>query len=220
MHYSKTIILLIFSLSGILKAQTSTEIRGPGASISISPLALIDFYSGSSVRVGTEWRLAGKNSVYGEVGYYLPQSPFTRQRAVKGVSFRGEIKRYIAVGEKGNRGQNRMNHYLSASYFYKYQAYMQPDTFANQEERYYATTKNVHALTFRYGAVLEGKRLLWEGYAGLGVRHKNTVLGLTQMEQEERVNYNTIMSESLSQMETHSYWPNIELGMGLGIKLF
>lgn len=197
-------------------AQSMRPVSGPQVAFMVSPLAFIDPYSGASVRLGTEARIAGKWSGYGEGGWYFPR--FSVYEQTKGGSLRLEAKRYFTWEERGNRGQRRMNAYLALGYFFKTQDFYTQDTIASGPILY-PISKKAHALTFKIGALHETRRLVLDSYIGLGVRYKHTDVGLSPAEQEERQLFNEVQALFFTFAETQSYWPNLEAGVRLGIRL-
>jgi hypothetical protein len=211
-------VLLVFWLGAFcfLQGQSMRPVSGPKVAFMVAPLALFDPYSGASVRLGSEARISGRWSAYGEAGWFLPR--FSVYEDSKGGSVRAEAKRYFSWEERGKRGQRRMNAYLGLGYFYKSQDFFTQDSIASGAVRY-PIQKQVHAFSFKLGALHETKRLVLDSYVGLGLRYKNAVVGLTETEQEERQLFNEVQALYFSFSEARGFWPNCELGIRLGVRI-
>jgi len=130
--------------------------------IFIEPLALIDIYNASSLRVGVEWPVRRDFcSVFGVCGLYN-----------KGVCGRVGVKMY---GHTLFNKKRATTAYASLQLFYKSQMFTVDDAIDKPDNTpgdpvYYNVEKHVAAMHLEIGYVHAFRRLCIEEYGGVGVR--------------------------------------------------
>ena len=175
------LLVIIFIFPRLTWAQLDMDSINSEFAIFIEPLSILPTYSGSSLRVGTEYKLKKKWSMYNELGYYVNYiNEANYPKRVKGYTTKIELKHYrINVNQASGR-------YISLEFFLKNQNYIATDTIHNGLIRYgkeYSVSKNVEALSIKYGKLKVYKfGLVIDSYIGVGVRFKQTENSLTEEE--------------------------------------
>ncbi len=180
-------------------------------SIKIAPLPLIDLYSGSSYRIGTEFKVYKNAALYLEGGSYFPR--FNGLTNVHGYTAKAEAKVYL------NRQQKTGGTYVSLEYFYKQQSYDWGDSIKLTPAYYkkYNLNKHINCVTAKFGVqYVYFNRIIVDVFAGIGVRYKNVKSTLNQNE-VGHLNTGDSMSEPFMD-ETGKLWrPNFDVGVKVGL---
>ena len=204
-------LILLFSSKLIFGQQDSIDNK---LRLTLTPLSLIDFYSGSSPRIGIEYKLKNNYAFYHEIGTYFPN--FNGIKNNQGILAKTEFKYYL------KKSGFTSDTYFSAELFYKYQTYNTWDTI-NIKPIYrkdYTVYKSVGCFTIKYGLVEFFKcGITLDYFVGLGVRFKNAHSTLTTEENNniQRVGDNggNILENKAGQF----ILPNFEAGFKIGYKL-
>lgn len=179
--------------------------------LKIAPLSLLDIYSGTSVRVGVEYKLKKNFALYNEVGTYIPNANGMQNNY--GGLVKIEFKTYL------NRGWQTSGSYFSAELFYKYQSYYTYDSIYSPPKysKDYYVAKDVGCFTLKYGflKVLQ-HNLVIDGFFGLGVRQRFVTNTLTSDENKNILPdnpYNTNRAKNQAGIYT---WLNMDAGIKIG----
>ncbi len=187
---------------------------GNNISITIAPLSLLDIYSGSSYRFGTEAKIIKNFSLFIEGGGYFKN--FNGMENVKGFIGKIEIKKYL------NSRLKNVGNYISIEFSHKQQSYLLSDsiTYFLTYEKNYDLTKTVNSFSIKYGLMgIEKSNFLVDIFLGIGVRFKNTNCSLTEYEMKNRIEYNDSQSQSLMNSCGEFIYPNFILGIKLGYRI-
>ena len=154
--------------------------------IKISPFHLIDPWDGTACKIGAEFKIHEKISEYLEYGRYFPQlTIWGSLENNKGFTAKAETRMYWNPKEKNSRS------YVSIELLYIDQSYARSDSIEIKPiPRYnkkYSLSKKVIGLYANIGQTgIYKRRLIIEGFIGLGVRFKNVTCTLTQEEADHR----------------------------------
>ena len=188
--------------------------------VTVSPLALMDLWTGPSYRGGAEFKVYKNFSIAFEGGKYFPNALelFINNQ---GFTINTELKYYI------ERKNTNTGAYVSLEYFYKEQNYNFYDSFYGKHlsplidgPTYFKTfnvSKYVTALTAKIGGMAVSKyNFVFDGYIGLGIRFKNAISSLDKDDKPKDD------SESLSVINWFGklILPNFELGVKIGYKIW
>ena len=207
------LIILLFSTNVICGQKDSTKIKWQHKDdskfcLKFAPLSLLPFYTGSSIRLGAEYKLKDTWSFYNELGYFIDNT---------GGIIKFELKHYLEDLHR-NAGT-----YVSAELTYKYQHYQTTDS-VNPEnlpytkyEKNYAVTKHVECLTIKFGTMKVFRcGILIDGFVGLGIRFKQATNGLTSEENKNIVHSSDYGPNVFTNQAGIKIYPNIDLGVKIG----
>lgn len=199
------LIVLCFCKAALTSAQNNTF------NVRVAPLALLDVYSGSCFRVGLELRVVGKNSLTIEGGGYLRK--WNGMTNMKGHILEIGVRHYFS------EVQNSIGRYIAVCGSYKEQSFVYQDSIMTSSPYFteYKTQKYVTCVNVNIGqSFIRKQRILFDVYAGLGIRIKNVSSTLSSSEFELAQRYGD--SQSLYFMVTPGkfVWPNVNLGLRIG----
>lgn len=182
----------------------------------VLPLIILDPYSGSSIRFGSEWKVKKNFAMNTELGFFTPKSILLSDvlKNNKGFTIRAEFKfyrnYYYYEGE-----------YFSFDLFYKHQSFSTSDTI-NLGTKYlkeYSLVKNVFAINFNYGIVnVYYDKFIVEFCVGGGVRLKMFDSGLSPEENDHIVRESDYSTNVFNHKEGQMFAPNIVIGVKFGYK--
>lgn len=209
----QSLIILLVIITQLVNGQTDSEINNR-FNIRIAPLSLIDFYNGSSYKLGFEAQPIKRFSITGDFGGYFKQ--FNARKNYTGFNIDLGIRYYL------NRNKLNQGNYLSINYFYKDQGFDYHDSIQANPVYYseYRTQKYVTCVNINYGWLkIYKNRLVIDFFAGIGIRYKkvNTTLALQELEKGQEYSD----SQSLYFLVTPGkfIYPNINLGMRIGLRI-
>lgn len=208
----RTTILIIFLGLGInFYGQDTIDNK---LCFKLAPLSLIDPYSGSSIRIGTEYKLKGRTSLYNEIGTYFPS--FNGLKNNNGIILKTEFKFYF------NHDAMTSGSYISGELFYKYQSFSTWDTIQIKPDyrQEYTVSKNVECFTIKFGAMEVYKNhLIFDFFIGAGVRVKQIKNTLTTDENNKIQSDGDYGTNLAIGMAGQSVYPNIDMGIKIGYRI-
>lgn len=177
----KRYILLFLLLTSSLWAQNDTYKFDPKLAIHIAPLALVDFYDGTSARLTIDAKLY-KNWYLGLEGGTYTGGMSVIKINPSGYLIKPEIR--FRVGQ--SEGQN---HYIGFEYQYKQQSYDLRDSISVNDgphfEKKYAMNRKMNCFTLKYTYQQEwGDHFIISCFFGLGVRFLDSRNNLTDEEDD------------------------------------
>ena len=179
--------------------------------LKIAPLAYLDIYGGMSPRLGVEYKLKNTLSLYHEIGTYFPNPNGMHQN--KGFLIKNELKKYL------NKNNLSTGDYLSAELFYKHQNYFTNDTISGAYKNYHVS-KDAACLTIKYGMLSVIKyNLVFDVFAGVGLRYKITTSSLTEEENRSIVPNGDYHINVLLNKAGTFIIPNFDAGIKIGYRL-
>jgi hypothetical protein len=157
--------------------------------LKLSPIALIDIYGGSSVRIGAEAKLYKNIATALDISKYYQfklGSFASNMENTTGFSIRPEIKIYL------NNIQKTNGDFLAVEYFYKKMAFDFSDSIKLATNvsyfKEYAIHKNISGINLKYGELqIFNSNLILEWYVGGGVRFTSGYNTLTKQEADNIV---------------------------------
>lgn len=180
--------------------------------LKIVPLSLLDIYSGTSVRVGIEYKLKRNFALYNEIGTYIPNANGMHNNY--GGLIKIEFKIYL------NKTGQSSGHYTSAELFYKHQSYFTYDSINGpiKYQRDYYVAKDFGCFTIKYGFLKVLKcNLVIDTFIGLGVRQKFIYNTLTLYENENIIAESNNTNVLKNQAGTFTYL-NFDAGIKVGYR--
>ncbi len=209
-----TILALLFSTVFLNTAQADSIPREPRVALQISPLALIDFYNGSSYKLGTTIRLTKSFFFSADFGGYFRN--FNVYRNYKGFNSDFRIRYQFPDSYSG----------ISINYFYKQQSFDYPDHLTDPDNTpiIVHTKKYVNCINFNYEhwiPFLSNERAYLTIIVGAGVRFRNVHSSLTNKHQFDQLKEGGD-SQSLYfvLIPGQNTWLNFNAGLRLGFYLF
>lgn len=183
-------------------------------SIKIAPLSLVDFYNGSSYKIGFEVQPISRFSVTADFGGYFRN--FNAWKNYSGYNIDVGLRYYL------NSHSVNQRYYLGLNYFYKNQGFDYHDSIQASPSYYtdYRTQKYVTCININFGWLKIYKtRFILDLFAGIGIRYKNVNSTLTLQELEKGKEYSN--SQSLYFLVTPGkfIYPNVNLGMRIGLRI-
>lgn len=209
-----TFIFLTVSVSSFGQEKQNKDDSSNKVCIKIAPLALIDIYSGSSYRIGTEFKLYKNFSLALEGGGYLKN--YNGMKDIKGYTFKTELKKYLK-----SKYEN-VGNYISLEYFYKRQSYNFSDSILIAPYYYkaYNVNKYITCLTIKYGVMAVSKsNFILDVFVGVGIRFKNVGCTLTEEEMKHRKDYNDSQSQPFMNGCDKVIYPNFDAGVKVGYRI-
>ncbi len=185
--------------------------------IRVAPLAFLDFYSGIGYKIGAEIKPFKRFSITGDFGGYFKNS--NGRRNYSGYNLDFSLRYYLNKPFNGNP-----RCFLSLHYFYKEQSFDSSDSIdkANPSILAYHTQKYVSVIGVNFGLQrIYKKRLIFEVFAGLGVRFKkvNSTLSSEDYKKLEEFYWDSMSFHFLVKPGNFIY-PNFNLGFRIGVILF
>lgn len=177
--------------------------------IFIEPIALIDGYNGSSLRIGTEYSFNRRYTVTATVGTYFSM-PYYMLKL--------EAKRYFDFNADER-------YYLSLQYFYKHNNHILHDYIPDSLDRNkHIEDVTYHIEKFATGISLNGgyvkfhkHGLIIEGYTGIGMRYRvGNLHDITHDKQELLFHYHEDTAGNFTDSPGTGWIFEILLGMRIG----
>lgn len=192
------------------------ESSGELFAVTVGVLPMMDFYQGSSYRIGIEKRLNHATSIFIQGGGYLPN--FNLRSDFKGYNVRAEYKIFFKRENDSPVGQ-----YVALDCFHKNQAYTRIDTIRTDFIDDYTTknrlNKSTTCINIKYGYTQgASKKIFFDIFAGLGLRIKNTRSNLSD-EVFENIDTGDSQTASYELERGLLYRPNLTLGFRIGYRL-
>ena len=227
-----TIPFLLLLLFGHRACAQSDEQFGHKLAVSISPLSLIDYSDGSSIRVSVDARVHNQFSFSAEAGTYTSMANyFSYRQNPRGFIIKPCLKFYWRrkkqIADPGSEVNSR---YLAIEYQYKQQSYQLTDSISlpvtGTYRKDYAATKSVNCISLKYGLLFTSpdSRFFYELYGGIGIRFSNASSTLTDDEYKgllrgEGHHNSTVAGYSSREMGNYVY-PDLLLGVKVGLRVF
>ena len=167
----KALPLIILFFARTCLAQPGSAVNNK-LLVKITPSSFIDFYGGTSWRLGVEYKIGGNWAAcvdYGTFFSYSKKDNYITKTNTTGYFIRPQIKLYLH-----QRWPNERD-YLALEYLYKNTNFNYTDSIRLRPLPTYSKTynifKEISAITFKYGTVKNLKhRFIIEWYGGAGVR--------------------------------------------------
>lgn len=215
MIYPKTFLLIIFSVLCIKcnAQQTSTVVNN--FNIRLSPLSLIDFYNGSSYKLGFEAKLFYATSIYADFGGYF--KTFNGYENFTGYNLDLGLKYYIK-----NKDINQGS-YISINYFHKNQGFDYTDTalFKQAPEPAYRIQKNINCVNLNFGYLHAfDNRLVLDVLGGLGIRYRNATSSLPIEYYDQIIKLTDSQSLYFVLKPGNSIWMNFNVRFKIAYRIF
>ncbi|MES2763027.1 MAG: hypothetical protein V4677_12515 [Bacteroidota bacterium] len=175
---TRTLFLLTFIFI-LRQANCQDSLSDNRICVKIAPLSILDIYSGTSARIGLEYKLKKNFALYNEIGTYFPFANGMHMNY--GALVKIELKMYL------NNFWLSSGPYLSAELFYKHQSYYTYDSIYSNTKynKDYYVKKDIACLTIKYGFLKVLKyNIVIDGFVGLGVRQRFITNTLTSDENE------------------------------------
>lgn len=179
--------------------------------VKLAPLSLLN----TSIRIGVEYKVKDNWSLYNELGYYF--------LTTKGALAKFEVKHYLTNSSKN------VGNYVSAELYYKYEEYLTTDTISKvnlnnlqitRYEKEYKVFKNIECLTIKYGIMTACKyRLVFDAFAGIGLRLKQATNTLTSDENEHIKSSHDYGPNIIMNQAGFKVYPNFDLGVKIGFRI-
>lgn len=195
----------MFILSLLSSLLSYAQEEKPKLCVRLTPLSLIDLYSGSSYRGGLEFSLGKHTSLYQEAGGYFKN--FNGLSNIQGYVLKSQFRFYPDPKESV---------YIALEYFYKRQSYTFGDSLTSPFSRYtdFSVDKYITAITIQSGTAFPlNDRIRLEVFGGIGVRFKNVHNTLTDEEESKCFYMNDSMSLPLMNKEKKGIVPNLDFGV-------
>ena len=204
-----TLLLLSFIAAG-QPAKDSSKFG-----IRLAPLALVDFYNGSSYKAGFEIMITEKLAFTADIGGYFKN--FNGFKNYKGHNLDFALRYYSSKSSNGERL------YISLNYFYKNQAFDYSDTIQTRKTttyEVYRTQKFVSAINLNVGLLkLYQNKCTIDVFGGVGVRYKKANSTLTLPDLENGLEYRDSQSLYFLVTPGNYIWPNLNLGLRVGLRV-
>lgn len=193
-------------------AQVDSVPNRKRVSLQIAPLALIDFYNGSTYKIGTEIRLSRNICISADLGGYFPS--FNGLKNMKGGNVDFRIKYRFP----------NSNSCISVNYFYKKQSFEYHDSYKEEPDVPITvyTRKQVNCINVNYeNKILDDKWGYINVFAGLGVRFRNVRSTFeTHHDFDRLVKGGDSQSLYFILIPGQNTWLNFNAGLRLGFYLF
>ncbi|MCH2229236.1 MAG: DUF3575 domain-containing protein [Crocinitomicaceae bacterium] len=204
-------ILILFSFNA--KSQ-SDLIFSNKLSVRLAPLSLIDFYNGSCYKIGLEVSLFKSTSITADYGGYFKN--FNVWKNYTGYNIDVGLKYYL-------KHQLHQGFYISLNYFYKNQGFDYKDSIKEASSAYYTeyrTQKYVTCVNINIGMLnLYNKRFILDFFGGIGIRYKNVSSSISIDDLKNGIEYNDSQSLYFIVTPGEFIYPNINLGLRIGVKI-
>ncbi len=210
-------LLLNYSLSAQLK-----QLKDGKLHLSISPLAIVDYNDGSSIRLSVDFNIKSKFVFSTETFFYTSLGNlFSYKTNPRGIGVKPCLKYYF--NEKTTRK------YFGLEYQYKEQSYQLDDSFAITGIAPFYKLHNikrfVNCVTLKYGQLQNiNPYIVIEYFTGIGVRYRTSNTNLSTQEYNgikrgEQYKNNIGGGASAREIGTTTQF-NLSLGIKIGVKLF
>ena len=222
-------ILFVILVAGINKKSVGQESKKPDTVdnkyyISISPLGLLDFTDGSSIRMSADARIYKRISISAEAGFYTSLGNFfSFKDDPRGLIIKPALKYYF------NKKKIFFGPFIALEYQYKQQVYRASDSIkidgmAPYYRKNYEMTRYVNCINAKYGVVSNiTKRIVLEWFVGAGIRFFNSATELTQQEYDNMITgegHGNSAEAGFSRTVGRHIYPNITAGVKLGLRVF
>ncbi len=207
-----SILAVLFSAAFVNTAKADSIPHRKRVSLQIAPLALIDFYNGSSYKLGTEIRLSRRFYVSVDFGGYFPN--FNGLKNMKGGNVDFRIKYRFP----------NSNSSISIQYFYKKQSFEYHDAYEEEPDVPIVvyTRKQVNCINVNYeNKILDQKWGYINMFAGLGIRFRDVRSSFeTHHDFDKLVEGGDSQSLYFVLIPGQNTWLNLNAGVRLGFYLF
>nr|WP_294858435.1 hypothetical protein [uncultured Fluviicola sp.] len=181
-------------------------------SLQLSPLALIDFYNGSSYRLGSQLIITKNIAISADCGGYF-----------KNFNYLKNNKGFYGLLAFKYRLPNSPQSWISLSYSYKQQSFDYHDSFLQDPETPIVVhvQKYVNCINLNYetNAILLRKSYI-NFFAGVGIRFRNVHSFQTKHEFDELKNGGDSQTLYFVLIPGKDTWFNLNAGLRLGFYLF
>ncbi len=206
------LILSIFFVTLPVQAKADSIPNKMHLSLQLSPLALIDFYNGSSYRIGSQLILSKNIAVSADFGGYFKHFNYLKNN-----------KGFYSFAAFKYRLPNSGESWLSFSYSYKQQRFDYHDSFVKDPNTpiVVKVQKYVHCFNLNYetNAILFRKSYI-NFYVGIGIRFRNVQSFQTKHEFDELSDGGDSQTLYFVLIPGQNVWFNINAGLRLGFYLF
>lgn len=207
-----SILAALFSAVFVNTAKADSIPVRKRVSLQIAPLALIDFYNGSSYKLGAEIRLSRRFYVSADFGGYFPN--FNGLKNMKGGNVDFRIKYRFP----------NSNSSISIQYFYKKQSFEYHDSYEEKPDVPVVvyTRKQVNCINVNYeNKVFDRKWGYINVFAGLGIRFRDVHSSFeTHHDFDKLVEGGDSQSLYFVLIPGQNTWLNLNAGVRLGFYLF
>jgi hypothetical protein len=210
--------LFLLVITALSKNSFGQSVLDNSIIITVSPLALVDFFDGASLRLGTEVKLHRNISVAVEGGHYLKYLKSTKINP-SGYLVRPSVKYYL-------NKQNCTGKYISFEYQYKNQGYDFNDSIVMNTMRFekqYTMKRIVNSAVFKYGSLRNlGKNYILEWHCGIGLRHIRSHSNLTGQEENGILTGEAgdcPIQEDIIRMTGTRIFPDFRAGIKIGYRI-
>lgn len=191
--------------------------------ISLSPAALIDIAAdGSSLRLSADARLYKRLAIFTEAGFYPSILDYSPKSNAKGIVIKPCLKVYL------NKKQLFNGSYIGLEYQYKHQTNTESDSISGRPRyrKIYGMTRYINCINIKYGELKNiTKRIIWEWYAGAGIRFFNSFTDLPTDEYDSILRGEAYHNSAdnlpgyHARVIGHRIYPNLTIGIKLGVRL-
>jgi len=220
--YSILFSAALLFINGISFAQKAKDVDNKFY-IALSPLALIDYKDGSSVRISADIRLyknysiSTENVLYTSIGNF-----FSYKIDPRGFAIKPCIKFYL------NDDNSASGVYIGIEYQYKPQTYHLHDSISiNSAPKYfkqYLMTRYTNCVTLKVGELTNlNKKILFEWFGGVGIRFFNSSSSLTNQEYDGIIRGEKYSNSTGGGFQARQIgkkiFPNFSIGIKIGYKV-
>lgn len=207
-----TILVLVLSTVFFNTAKADSIPIRKRVSIQVAPLALVDFYNGSTYKLGTEIRLSRNMYVSADFGGYF--SNFNGLKNMKGGNMDFRI-RYRFPNSYSS---------ISVGYFYKKQSFEYHDAYKEEPDVPITvyTRKQINCININYETrILDEEWGYISAFTGLGVRFRTVHSSFeTHHDFDRLVKGGDSQSLYFILIPGQNTWLNFNAGLRLGFYLF
>lgn len=208
------ILIILLFLSSLIHGQSDSTVNNR-LNVRIAPISLIDFYNGSCYKIGFEVQPLPRFSITSDFGGYFRN--FNVWKNFSGFNIDIGLRYYL------NRYSVKQRHYLSLNYFYKDQGFNYHDSILTIPAYYqdYRTQKYVTCVNVNFGWLkIYKKRIVLDLFAGLGIRYKKVNSTIDIQEIKKGKEYGDSQSLYFLVTPGRFLYPNINMGMRIGLRIF
>jgi hypothetical protein len=212
---NKLLLLFMALLDSIHLSGQTPDTTNRNLLVKIAPIALLDPYSGSSIRLGAEHKIKNNKAIYLELGAFLPNSIYN-SKSVKnnaGFTIKSELKHYL-YNQNCNSGV-----YCSFELNYKYQSYITSDSIQLQNTylKTYPVKKHVFSALVNFGEIFIAKcGFIIDINVGLGIRYKNVKSSLNNHENDNVIKVGDYGTNIMANQSGSFFYPDINMGIRIG----
>jgi hypothetical protein len=162
----KFIVIIFFLGSLPVYAQPDSLVKVRFA-LFARPLNLVDFYNGSMIALGVEYKIKSGTTCYNELGLFFPGfNAYGVTQSHRGFTVKHEIKRYFDSDKRGST-------YCSLLALGSHQRYSRTDSIGIDDPQYavhYDINRTYAGATIQIGEmILSGKHFIMDWSMGLGL---------------------------------------------------